>query len=125
MKRSAPIVLAVLAACAAQRPQVLTPVRIDTTRAPAVASSVGVLATNGAGRARSIDTDLLARGDRMEWPGPNTVRSASGAPGPEYWQQRADYSIAVTLDTARQRIAGSVTIRYTNNSVSWSIALAL
>ena len=52
----------------------------------------------------------------MEWPGPNAVRSASGAPGPEYWQQRADYTIAVTLDTARQRVAGSVTIRYTNNS---------
>jgi hypothetical protein len=52
----------------------------------------------------------------MEWPGPNGTRSASGAPGPEYWQQRADYTIAVSLDTTQQRVAGSVTIRYTNNS---------
>jgi hypothetical protein len=52
----------------------------------------------------------------MEWPGPNATRAASGAPGPEYWQQRADYTIAVALDTAQRRVAGSVTIRYTNNS---------
>jgi hypothetical protein len=37
----------------------------------------------------------------MEWPGPSGTRSASGAPGPEYWQQRADYTIAVSLDTTR------------------------
>ena len=118
MNRSAPILLALLAACAAQRPQVLTPVRIDTARTSVVAAPVGagVPAVNGAGRARSIETDPLARVDRMEWPGPNAIRSASGAPGPEYWQQRADYSIAVTLDTARQHVSGSVTIRYTNNS---------
>ncbi|HEV7994443.1 MAG TPA: M1 family metallopeptidase [Gemmatimonadaceae bacterium] len=60
--------------------------------------------------------DPIARIDRMEWPGPNAVRSASGAPGPEYWQQRADYTIAATLDTTEQRVSGSVTIRYTNNS---------
>jgi hypothetical protein len=116
--RSAPILLALLAACAAQRPQVLTPVRIDTTRVSAVASPVGanVALVTDAGRVRSVDTDPLAPVDRMEWPGPNSVRSASGAPGPEYWQQRADYTIAVALDTARQRVAGSVTIRYTNNS---------
>ena len=49
------------------------------------------------------------------WPG-NEVRSASGAPGPKYWQNRADYNIAATLDTARHSVAGSVTITYTNNS---------
>ena len=43
-------------------------------------------------------------------------RSGSGAPGPEYWQQRADYTIAATLDTTQQRVSGTVTIRYTNNS---------
>jgi hypothetical protein len=63
-----------------------------------------------------VDADVLARIDRMDWPGPNMIRLASGAPGPDYWQQRADYTIAATLDTARQRVSGSVTIRYTNNS---------
>ena len=31
-------------------------------------------------------------------PTPNQYRSASGAPGPKYWQQRCDYDIKVTLD---------------------------
>ncbi|HUK61787.1 MAG TPA: M1 family metallopeptidase, partial [Dongiaceae bacterium] len=60
--------------------------------------------------------DPFARVDRMDWPGPNRYRSASGQPGPDYWQQRADYAIAVTLDTAQQSVAGHVTITYTNNS---------
>ncbi|MFQ5690420.1 MAG: M1 family metallopeptidase [Gemmatimonadota bacterium] len=46
----------------------------------------------------------------------NRIRTAAGAPGPEYWQQRADYSIKATLDTHKQRITGSETITYTNNS---------
>jgi hypothetical protein len=49
-------------------------------------------------------------------PDPNEVRAANGAPGPEYWQQRADYKIAVTLDDEKQRLTGSETITYTNNS---------
>jgi hypothetical protein len=54
--------------------------------------------------------------DRMDWPGPNQYRDASGSPGPAYWQQRADYTIAATLDTAERTITGTVTVRYTNNS---------
>ncbi|KAA2238505.1 M1 family peptidase [Chitinophaga agrisoli] len=46
----------------------------------------------------------------------NEYRSAGGAPGPKYWQNRADYSISVTLDTAQHRVSGSVAITYTNNS---------
>jgi hypothetical protein len=49
-------------------------------------------------------------------PTPNTYRTASGAPGNEYWQQRADYDIQVELDDERQRIIGSEKIHYTNNS---------
>jgi hypothetical protein len=52
----------------------------------------------------------------MDWPGPNSYRTASGMPGPAYWQQRADYTIAATLDTAAKSIRGTVSIRYTNNS---------
>ncbi len=47
---------------------------------------------------------------------PTETRLASGAPGPDYWQQRADYRIEVTLDDKRQRLDGLVTIDYTNNS---------
>ncbi|HEY1165919.1 MAG TPA: M1 family metallopeptidase [Chitinophaga sp.] len=46
----------------------------------------------------------------------NEYRSAGGAPGPKYWQNRADYTINVTLDTTRHRVSGSVLITYTNNS---------
>src|SRR4051812_42994635 len=49
-------------------------------------------------------------------PTPNTYRTASGAPGNAYWQQRADYAIDVTLDDAKQRIVGSETVTYHNNS---------
>jgi hypothetical protein len=107
------LVLVAALACTPQRPQVLTPVRVDTgTRATASAAA----SATGTSASRTAADDPIARIDRMEWPGPNAVRSASGAPGPEYWQQRADYTIAVSLDTAEQRVSGSVTIRYTNNS---------
>jgi hypothetical protein len=43
-------------------------------------------------------------------------RSASGAPGAKYWQNRADYKLDVTLDTVKHRIEGSTLITYTNNS---------
>ncbi|AWW30247.1 M1 family peptidase [Echinicola strongylocentroti] len=46
----------------------------------------------------------------------NMYRSASGKPGPMYWQNRADYNIDVTLDDEAHTITGSVTIHYTNNS---------
>src|SRR5438105_15268492 len=49
-------------------------------------------------------------------PAPNRVRSASGAPGPDYWQQRADYVIRATLDTAGSVIRGSERIHYANRS---------
>ena len=49
-------------------------------------------------------------------PQPTEIRSANGAPGPEYWQQRADYTIKATLDTAAKRITATEQIRYTNHS---------
>ncbi|HEX3867015.1 MAG TPA: hypothetical protein VHV78_09690, partial [Gemmatimonadaceae bacterium] len=64
----------------------------------------------------TVEDDRFHRIDRMEWPGPNSYRDASGTPGPEYWQQRADYTIAATLDTVARSIRATVSIRYTNNS---------
>jgi hypothetical protein len=49
-------------------------------------------------------------------PGPNEYRTGAGRPGPSYWQQRVDYRIAATLDTARRQIQGRETIHYTNHS---------
>ncbi len=49
-------------------------------------------------------------------PTPNSYRTASGAPGKDYWQQKADYVIDVTLDDKNQTIDASETITYTNNS---------
>lgn len=49
-------------------------------------------------------------------PTPNTYRTASGAPGHEYWQQKADYVIEVELDDENQTISGHEVITYTNNS---------
>ena len=46
----------------------------------------------------------------------NEYRAASGAPGAKYWQNRADYKLNVTLDTAKHRVTGSTLISYTNNS---------
>ncbi len=49
-------------------------------------------------------------------PTPGDYRTASGAPGPNYWQQRADYEIDVTLDDTLQRIKGTSRITYHNHS---------
>ncbi len=50
------------------------------------------------------------------WPTANDYRTASGAPGHRYWQQKVDYQIKVTLDDAKQKATGTETITYTNNS---------
>ena len=49
-------------------------------------------------------------------PSPNTFRTASGAPGKDYFQNRADYDIKASLDDTKQKLTGSETITYHNNS---------
>lgn len=49
-------------------------------------------------------------------PTPNSYRTASGAAGPDYWQQRADYRIKCALDEKATRLTGTETITYYNNS---------
>lgn len=51
-----------------------------------------------------------------ELPSPNIYRTASGAPGHAYWQQKADYVMNITLDDEKQRIIGDEVITYYNNS---------
>ncbi|HTE30541.1 MAG TPA: M1 family metallopeptidase, partial [Chryseolinea sp.] len=49
-------------------------------------------------------------------PTPNEYRTGSGAPGPKYWQQKADYVISIELNDQNQSIQGKETITYNNNS---------
>jgi peptidase M1-like protein len=98
-----------VAACSQQRPVVLAPVRMEI---PSDSS-----ATNRTSPA--FDTqrdDPFATTNRIDWPGPNRYRSSNGAPGPDYWQQRADYTITAALDTGTAELTGSVQVRYSNNS---------
>ncbi len=59
------------------------------------------------------DTSIFAP---FEYPTANEFRSGAGRPGRRYWQNRADYTLHATLDTAAKSLAGSMTLRYTNNS---------
>lgn len=51
-----------------------------------------------------------------ELPTPTSYRTASGAPGHAYWQQKADYKMNIVLNDNNQRLDGTETITYTNNS---------
>ena len=46
----------------------------------------------------------------------NEFRSANGAPGPKYWQNRADYTLHASIDTIKNELSCNETIHYTNNS---------
>ena len=52
----------------------------------------------------------------QEFSTPNQYRTASGAPGPAYYQNTADYEMNITLDDENQKLYGEETITYTNNS---------
>lgn len=69
---------------------------------------------------RGATTDLKStnRFEQLgtELPTPNSYRTAAGLPGKDYFQNTADYDIKVELDDQNQRIIGTETITYTNNS---------
>jgi hypothetical protein len=67
----------------------------------------GSLASAQSGKFEQLDNLL---------PTPNSYRSGSGAPGPDYWQQRADYEIKAELNDDTQVITGSERITYYNNA---------
>ena len=96
--------------------------RILRSRLQATCCAVFVVSLGSLGSAQPLENlKHLDRQDRFyqidAWlPTPNELRTASGASGPDYWQQRADYEIDVTLDDANQRIRGVSKIRYENRS---------
>ena len=51
-----------------------------------------------------------------EFSSPNMYRTASGAPGPAYYQQQADYKMNIELDDKNKKVYGDQTVTYTNNS---------
>ena len=59
------------------------------------------------------DTSMFAP---LALPPGNQFRSGSGAPGPRYWQNHADYDIKASLDTTSKTLTGSLKLKYTNNS---------
>ena len=52
----------------------------------------------------------------QELPTPNEYRTAAGAPGHNYYQQKADYKMSIRIDDETQKLTGEETITYTNNS---------
>ena len=83
---------------------------------------IGLLLLLAPGTATGQKTPDQAPGHNLEsfapldLPDPNRYRAADGRPGPSYWQNEADYEIDVRLDTSRNRLSGTQTITYTNNS---------
>ena len=51
-----------------------------------------------------------------EFSSPNKFRTASGAPGPEYYQQKVDYNMEIELDEENDILYGKSLITYQNNS---------
>ena len=72
-----------------------------------IVASVTSYAQNWQGKFEQLGTTL---------PTPNEYRTASGAPGHAYWQQKADYVIKIVLNDENRSITGHETITYTNNS---------
>ena len=94
--------LAALAATLAFAPA-LAPAPAQAQEKPRAFTGVG----SGARAFEQLDTEL---------PTPNTYRAATGEPGPDYFQQRADYVIDVALDEDARRVSAAETIFYTNNA---------
>jgi len=90
----------------------------------AISAFAGPLAAQAAATPRPnpiSGPDLTGVGDTsmfapLNLPTGNVYRSGSGMPGPKYWQQRADYDLRGTLDTAAKALHGEMTLKYTNNS---------
>ena len=80
------------------------------------AGALLLLATRLPAQARELTVADSSPFRPLMLPAPNDVRTGAGRPGARYWQQRADYRITATLDSARNELRGHETIRYANNS---------
>ncbi len=78
-------------------------------------ASVALFSSIASGQRWKPGDDVFRQLDEI-LPTPNEYRTASGAPGHRYWQQKVDYDIKVELDDATQSISASETITYHNLS---------
>ena len=99
--------------------------------APAAPEPAQVAVAAAPGGTPASEPEIAPRGDRsrvrgtrdqgtifspLPWPAGNSVRLASGAPGPDYWQQQVDYVIDAALNADSNEVTGHEVITYTNNS---------
>jgi hypothetical protein len=73
-------------------------------------------ATPASAQSHGSAPDTSAFAPLQLWPSPSDVRTGAGAPGARYWQNRADYTLNATLDTAAKTVRGELRLRYQNNS---------
>src|SRR5262245_53750600 len=106
-RRAAAVALLTLATASAAFAQTPAP---STGRAAAASAPVVVPKFDSTGVG---DTSIFAPLSLR--PG-NIYRTGSGAPAKDYWQQKADYDLKATLDTASKTLHGGLTLRYTNRS---------
>lgn len=69
-----------------------------------------------AGFAQEVVPNNQSKFDDIGYRRGNVYRSASGVPGPQYWQNNADYEIEVELDDKNDILKGTLTMTYYNNS---------
>ncbi|MET7141686.1 M1 family metallopeptidase [Xanthomonas sp. PPL139] len=82
----------------------------------AAAAQAGIAtATNAADRPGGYDPQALFAPLQLPQPA-NAYRSGGGVPGPQYWQNRADYDLHATLEPATHTLRGQETITYSNRS---------
>ena len=91
-----------------------TLVRSTAAALALAATAAGAHAQAAINTTGSADTSVFAPLD--VYPQPNQFRAGSGAPGRAYWQNRADYTLSATLDTATKTLRGTMRLRYRNNS---------
>jgi hypothetical protein len=83
---------------------------------PAVAALLACLSARSRAQSPAAGAAESSPFRALDLPAPNDQRTGAGRPGPRYWQQRADYRITATLDTARRTLRGRETIHYVNSS---------
>ena len=91
-------------------------IRTSLWKGTAIALALLVRALAPAVAQEAAGTAVDPRFASPDLPTPNVYRTGAGHPGPQYWQQRADYDIRVALDPATHLVTGSETITYANRS---------
>ncbi|MAY75250.1 MAG: peptidase [Phycisphaerae bacterium] len=111
----APLGSMFLAGCAADNERAMDPAALndDPTDDYSVALRYGPV--NEADR-RGAGASSESLFSALMLPAPTNERLGSGAPGPGYWQQRADYKMDVLLDTETDSLSGRMEVTYHNNS---------